>query len=81
MWTTQPAGAPRSVRCVSMRPDVQPAVGLVPEWIALITRWPAPSWKTLAVLVDIDSTSPVPQLPAGQPGIAGTGVVQPVGGC
>ena len=63
-----PAGAPKSVRCVSTRPDVQPAVGLLPECRALITSWPEPFWKTFAVLVVADSTSPVPQLPAGQPG-------------
>jgi hypothetical protein len=50
---------------VSIRPEVQPVAGLPPVWIALSTRWPLPSWKTLAVLLVIVSISPVPNvLPA-----------------
>src|SRR6476659_873715 len=60
--TTPPAGAPKVAACVSMRPDVQPDVGLVPECSARSTRWLAPSWKTLAVLLVMVSISPVPKL-------------------
>src|SRR4051812_31692830 len=45
-----------------MRPDVQPAVGFVPVWIALSTRCPAPSSNTFEVLFVIVSISPVPKL-------------------
>ncbi len=52
-----PAGAAKSVRAVSMRPEVQ-----LPEAsrIGLISRCPLPSWNTLAVLLVMVSTSPVP---------------------
>ena len=39
-----PAGAPKSARWVSIRPEVQPPRGSVPECSAWMTRWPAPSW-------------------------------------
>src|SRR5256885_2311591 len=61
--TTPPAGAPKSERCVSMRPDVQPLVGFEPLWSARMTRCPAPSWNTFAVLLVIVSISPVPKIP------------------
>src|SRR4051794_23975187 len=60
--TTPPAGAPKVAACVSIRPEVQPEPGLVPECSARSTRCPAPSWKTLAVLLVIVSVSPVPKL-------------------
>src|SRR5437879_6261476 len=59
-----PAGAAKSERCVSMRPDVQfPA----PSSSAVMFRWPLPSTETFAVDEEADSTSPVPQS-AGPPG-------------
>src|SRR6185312_13096565 len=60
--TTPPGGAPNVAALVSIRPEVQPAVGLVPECSARSTRWPAPFWNTLAVLLVIVSISPVPKL-------------------
>src|SRR3954468_11427298 len=60
--TTPPAAAPNVAPCVSIRPDVQPERGAVPLCRARSTRWPAPSWKTLAVLLVIVSISPVPKL-------------------
>src|SRR5690606_36908336 len=57
-------GASKSVRCVSMRPEVH-----VPSAtrIGLIARCPAPSKVTLDVLSVIVSISPVPHCD-GQPG-------------
>ncbi len=61
MRSFPPTGAAKSVRWVSTRPEVQlPPASL----IGLMTRWPWPSWNTLAVLLVTVSTSPVPQLPA-----------------
>src|ERR1051325_12118964 len=60
--TTPPAGAPNVAALVSIRPEVQPAVGLVPECSARSTRCPAPSWNTLDVLLVMVSISPVPKL-------------------
>ena len=60
--TTPPAGAPKVAAWVSIRPEVQPARGSVPECSACSTRCPSPSWKTLAVLLVIVSISPVPKL-------------------
>src|SRR5690242_14671465 len=62
IMTTPPAGAPNVAALVSIRPDVQPAVGLVPECSARSTRWPAPSWNTFEVLLVMVSISPVPKL-------------------
>jgi hypothetical protein len=56
-----PAGAAKSVRCVSIRPLVQLPP---PSRTGRMTRWPPPSWKTFWVLLVIVSTSPVPQLAA-----------------
>src|SRR5690348_5005920 len=56
-----PAGAAKSVRCVSTRPLVQlPA----PSRSGLMTRWPPPSRKTFCVLFVMFSISPVPQFAA-----------------
>src|SRR5713226_900053 len=58
---TPPDGGWKSVRCVSMRPDVQlPA----PSRIGLTASLPSPVRYTFAVLLVSVSTSPVPQLPA-----------------
>src|SRR5947209_11361641 len=56
--SSPPAGAAKSERCVSMRPDVQ-----FPELSsrAVMFRWPLPSTETFAVEEEADSTSPVPQ--------------------
>src|SRR6266699_1016704 len=61
IWTMPPTGAPKPSDCVSIRPDVQPAFGSVPECRALSTRCPEPSWYTFAVLVVVVSISPVPK--------------------
>src|SRR5947207_10657744 len=59
-----PAGARKSSRLVSIRPDVHlPA----PSRTGVIRRFPEPSSATLVVLSVIVSTSPVPKL-AGPPG-------------
>ncbi|CAL2069576.1 protein of unknown function [Streptomyces murinus] len=56
-----PAGGWKSVRVVSIRPEVQ-----LPDASrrGVMSRSPLPSRETLLVLDVIDSTSPVPQLPA-----------------
>jgi len=61
MRTLPPVGAAKSVRWVSIRPDVQ-----LPDEsrIGLITRLPLPSWYTFCVESVIRSISPVPQLAA-----------------
>src|SRR5260370_38514450 len=59
-----PAGAAKSERWVSMRPEVQLPE---PSRRAVMPRCPLPSRLTFAVEFDIDSTSPVPQF-AGPPG-------------
>src|SRR3954462_493172 len=60
--TTPPGAAPKVAACVSIRPDVQPERGSVPECSALSARWPLPSWKTLLGLLVIVSISPVPKV-------------------
>ena len=61
MRSLPPAGGWKSVALVSIRAEVQlPAASLS----GVIARCPAPSWLTLAVLLVIVSTSPVPQLAA-----------------
>jgi len=42
--TTPPGGAPNDEDWVSIRPEVQPDRGSLPECSALSTRWPLPSW-------------------------------------
>src|SRR5579875_3440999 len=58
-----PAGAAKSERCDSMRPEVQAPLSSS----AVMSRWPLPSRCTFEVEFDIVSTSPVPQF-AGPPG-------------
>ena len=61
MRSLPPAGGWKSVRRVSIRAEVQwPAASRS----GVIARWPAPSMLTLAELLVIVSTSPVPQLAA-----------------
>src|SRR5690242_11794213 len=59
-----PAGGWKSVRLVSMRPEVQLPAALR---TGVMRRLPLPSSATLLVLLVIVSTSPVPQF-AGPPG-------------
>src|SRR5260370_33080332 len=58
-----PAGAAKSERCVSIRPEVQ-----LPDASrrAVMARWLLPSTETFAVEFEAASTSPVPQF-AGPP--------------
>src|ERR1700753_538270 len=58
-----PAGAAKSLRCVSIRPEVQAPFVLS----AVMLRWLLPSTETFFVELLMVSTSPVPQL-AGPPG-------------
>src|SRR5690349_3755071 len=60
--TTPPGGAPNVAAFVSIRPDVQPEVGFVPECSARSAMCPAPSRNTLEVLFVMVSISPVPKL-------------------
>src|SRR5580692_6636947 len=59
--SSPPAGAPTFAVFVWIRPEVQAP----PESIALITRCPLPSRKTLLVEFVIVSISPVPKLEPG----------------
>src|SRR4051812_41282896 len=61
-----------------MRPEVQPERGSEPLCRARSTRWPDPSWKTLAVLFVIVSISPVPKVLPGPVSYFHTPVFTPV---
>ena len=58
---TPPGAGWKSLRWVSIRPDVHVYAPGDPERIGLIARLPAPSWYTFAVLLVISSISPVPR--------------------
>src|SRR5690242_16399750 len=60
-----PAGAPNVAAFVSMRPEVHPELGSVPECSARKIRCPLPSRNTFDVLLVIVSISPVPNVEPG----------------
>src|SRR6185437_14906506 len=62
IMTTPPGGAPNVAALVSIRPEVQPDAGSVPECSARRAMCPAPSRNTFAVLFVMVSISPVPKL-------------------
>src|SRR4051794_36913765 len=76
MRNLPPAGAAKSVRWVSTRPEVHAPEELR---IGLITRWLGPSWDTLAGVLVMGSASPVPPVGA-PPGELGPGAESPVAG-